>query len=395
MANKILVNGPINAMRLEGNVYGIKKIVYLFFDVHMSLSEQTQCVDPDSIDIVEYIINQITDSNKNVHIDFLFEQTKQRINNQLASSNMYINKYIVEVSKLFNDGYNKKNISNLRNHYIDIRDHTHVPLDIFLDTIYNIIQNSICNNFINENDNNNIINNIANIESHLKIVYNFMFTKNKMPKEFEKNQEIIELKHICDKIKNKYNHTENKNMLEVMMTQSKKIFEISFAIINSIKKEHNLFEKNVIRNYGQNKIMWKKHEFHEQMNFGTANIDYLNYLKKIYELYEGLNNNILNMFVIIMDIYAIRRIIDKDYITNIVVYTGASHSMNYVYMLVKYFDFEITHSSIKKHTFNDLKKKIKLLKFDDVSFKSKMYNIIIGDTFMQCSDLTIFPKKFE
>lgn len=101
------------------------------------------------------------------------------------------------------------------------------------------------------------------------------------------------------------------------------------------------------------------------------------------------------MFVIIMDIYAIRRIIDKDYITNIVVYTGASHSMNYVYMLVKYFDFEITHSSIKKHTFNDLKKKIKLLKFDDVSFKSKMYNIIIGDTFMQCSDLTIFPKKFE
>ena len=52
----------------------------------------------------------------------------------------------------------------------------------------------------------------------------------------------------------------------------------------------------------------------------------------------------------IMDLYFVKQFLDKDYITNSISYTGIDHSVHVLYILVKYFNFNITHIS----TLNDV-----------------------------------------
>ena len=90
-----------------------------------------------------------------------------------------------------------------------------------------------------------------------------------------------------------------------------------------------------------------------------------------------------------MDLFFLRRFLDKDYVTNGIVYTGALHSSTYVYTLIKYFGFKITHWSYLKVTPEELYKLVeKMNNPDDISeyiYPPKLY---------QCSDMTKFPKLF-
>ena len=52
---------------------------------------------------------------------------------------------------------------------------------------------------------------------------------------------------------------------------------------------------------------------------------------------------ILYSFSLLIDLYIINRFITKDYITNAVIYSGALHSSQYLLLLVKYFNFKVTH----------------------------------------------------
>ena len=47
----VFVNGPYNVVRLEGNVGKVKKVLYVFFDVHNDVSGQTECQNIRSIEI--------------------------------------------------------------------------------------------------------------------------------------------------------------------------------------------------------------------------------------------------------------------------------------------------------------------------------------------------------
>ena len=67
----------------------------------------------------------------------------------------------------------------------------------------------------------------------------------------------------------------------------------------------------------------------------------------------------MDINVTFMDVYFLRRFLDKKYITNTVTYTGINHSINYIYALVKYFDFKITHASYMKYDIKEATKKIK------------------------------------
>ena len=37
------ISGPINVIRLEGIVNGIKKVITLFMDIHLDEEDQTKC----------------------------------------------------------------------------------------------------------------------------------------------------------------------------------------------------------------------------------------------------------------------------------------------------------------------------------------------------------------
>lgn len=97
----------------------------------------------------------------------------------------------------------------------------------------------------------------------------------------------------------------------------------------------------------------------------------------------------MDIFVILTDLYFIRRFLDKEYIDTGIVYTGIIHSVDFVYVLLKYFDFDITNYSYLSKSPIELKQIIKKL---DNSRKLDKY--IFPPKLKQCSDLTKFPKLF-
>lgn len=52
------ISGPINVVRLEGNIFGIKKVLYVYFDVHLPNEQETKCENVFLDTIQNYIIDQ-------------------------------------------------------------------------------------------------------------------------------------------------------------------------------------------------------------------------------------------------------------------------------------------------------------------------------------------------
>ena len=53
--NPKFINGPTNFAQLKGYIDGIEKEIYIFFDKHYELENQTRCKSFDSVDISYYL----------------------------------------------------------------------------------------------------------------------------------------------------------------------------------------------------------------------------------------------------------------------------------------------------------------------------------------------------
>lgn len=91
-----------------------------------------------------------------------------------------------------------------------------------------------------------------------------------------------------------------------------------------------------------------------------------------------------------MDIYFLRRFLDKDYITNAITYTGSAHSNTYINILVKDFGFKITHASYSKIPDIDELNNIVKRTINSNDLGEYLYPPIQS----QCSDVTHFPENF-
>ena len=80
------------------------------------------------------------------------------------------------------------------------------------------------------------------------------------------------------------------------------------------------------------------------------------------------------------DVYFLRRILDKNYIKNIVTYCGRYHAFNYIYFLVKYYDFKI----IKMFDSNDLPINYIIDKFKKINYVQQIYPIFALEKIKQC-----------
>jgi hypothetical protein len=96
-----------------------------------------------------------------------------------------------------------------------------------------------------------------------------------------------------------------------------------------------------------------------------------------------------------MDIYILRRLLDKNYISTGILYCGMAHSANMINILVKDFNFKITHSS--KNI--DIDKINKDIKTKNYKFEKELIGLLIDFDMskkdIQCSDLSKFPKNFQ
>ena len=103
------------------------------------------------------------------------------------------------------------------------------------------------------------------------------------------------------------------------------------------------------------------------------------------------NDKIIRLLSIITDLYTLRRMLDKNYINNIVFYAGNAHVYNLINILVYEFNFKI----INIYEDDKCEKQIKLDKNFLYTFYEENYNDIINNNCVpiQCVDLNKFPEN--
>ena len=424
------INGPVNVVRLEGDVNGIKKVIYLFMDFHADVMFQTSCENIFAKDIQLYLAESFRDLNKtNKMYDFFLETWWMETQNVKYgySREVDINpkeKYIEEVMKFFRKVFqydpneNKVSVSkylkNVRLHYIDIRDYFTTNTFDRIHWILHAANTMWINTYVNTHLLTQIISAIDKIREDCLKIINILESA---IKSYNKTGKITIIKHRNASQMNdtaQMNESSqispeqqqiNEDRMEYLLHKTflnyknpniqKKIIKQVEILTNNLK--HIASECEII-NENFNKIIStipspivlvedKKRLF--EFNYGLSSITHRKILTFIFSEINTLEEKYTHFFMLFMDTYFLRRFLDKDYITNAIVYTGGAHSVYYIENLVKEFNFRVTDFSYSK--IPDLKElNAEILKRNDIN----LGELFFPPLFDQCSNVTHFPENF-
>jgi hypothetical protein len=369
ITKKYNINGPVNVFRLTNN----KKVVYIFGDFHNNLNNQTECVnDKNSLNInIDQFFRKIFKKYPDKKFDFFYEGfvdvepkiDKNQHDNFTYNFNYRTNKYFIQILKLVfnnielvdNKIHTSKQFDNARLHYFNFRNQ--LPhMKYILDNGNNFYQLRISNKY------NNIITELEKYKQIMSELKNFLLT--------DKNIYIV-------KIKSKYQnediqkiilHIFNNNVIKYLDLILEKITET----ISYIKNTSELYNVYI-----------------------PINIEY-DLRKKIYTNMTILSDHTTFVYANITDIYLVRRLVDKEYINNCIIYAGAYHMNHIAYILIKYFNYEITHianidKSLKNEDINKFIKSKNIIDYDDY----RSLGEYLWNNSYQCSNLSNFPDNLE
>ena len=387
------VSGPINTVRLEGQVGNINKVLYLFFDDHRDVSYQSECPDIRAIEFKNYLIKNFDKTEQK--IDFFMET--YTIYGVFSTYTKYAlqrkGNYLDTIRKFFQQNFNfdketnkihtSKEFPNVRLHYIDFRDLFFY--DILFDKLPSIRNyfDTYCwnNRYIISQDIHFFQKELKYIDDRVNFLKQYIYSGKKFEgqkspatelfdKIMNKVMNVYQNKDIHNKIK-KYFKNEGVQIFEKYEKESTEFFNYLNFLDKKIKKNPN-DKLNDINGYGLN--IYKV-------------VD--EYLPTIWKSIYDIRSCIFDISVFIIDIFFLRRFLDKSYITNALIYTGAAHSCNYLYFLVKYCDFKITHTSYQKIPSEKLHNIIK-----ESNNYTELIKYMSPQEFVQCSNLTGFPEQF-
>ena len=313
------INGPVNYIQLNGTINNINKNITIFLDKHYDLDNQTRCESFDSVDISQYLYKLIKETKEK--LDFFMEIRDEQIQSPITDKRdiyirdtikMFKSEFLISENKV---KYSKSN-SNVRLHYLDIRDH--------LGILYtqSIINNKILPE-LNLLKNNNYstgekITKIEEIKKQINLIKNhiqlFLNDKNDISINKPKNINGKNQKYYLNKTINKY-------------------------INNDLRYNINEFFNIVIIEYMSDFHKTILYEFIIYYKTDYANI----YIDKLLKIVASLDIIILKLYTLFTDVYFLRRVLDKNYVRNVITYCGRAHAINYIYFLVKYCKFRITN----------------------------------------------------
>lgn len=383
--NTISLNGPVNYFKLSNN----SKQINIFMDFHAPIHRQRKCEDYESKDVDKYFKKILSQDTEKIDetLDFFLEINPTSINYKYK---YYTNdNYLVSIRKMFSKLYNEKYASvdedempeqTIRLHYMDIRDYSSFnELKRKLETIISELDRTKLDNLILIiNELISIKNILIFIDSMIKSIisndknsiYEKLSTKkidfinlkekntNKEKSSNKVNQETLSsmnmvmdagLYQILQKILYNYKNSNNKDNIINLFTEhyiktSNYLIDKLKKLIPKISEMNKIIDDYVI----EEKITFE--EINSHKNDGSRDIlPYyfysMNKYKKIWreliDEVEEINHLIVKMGVIMTDCYFLRRIIDNSKITKSIVYTGAYHSVIYLWFLVKYYNYNI------------------------------------------------------
>lgn len=349
---KVSINGPHNYFKLTNG----EKTICLFSDVHWDANNQTECMNHEnSIDIDHFLKDFLINSIKsNKEYDLFIEHEHMWINSKKGLHN-YRDGYIQRVRKLFNknmdfDLSNNKiikssNYDNVRFHYFDFRFNT-IPE-------FNIIFNLDIYVYPPYDSNAKLSGIIYIIDTIIKEYSSFKNNiKKKKYKYINKTFNNYSNKKIKDKIQSIHKNHTSKFIDNIL--------ELCDEIKNNIDESYTI----LIDKYTNNKIKFElSTEIYKKMTF--------------------IQHYLLHGFSTCIDLYFIRRVLDKKFVNNVIGYMGGHHVINIVFFLVKYFNFEITDCFYNIHNYN-------IKKINDIFInESESYNIyhIFDNSTSQCIEI--------
>ncbi len=360
--NEIFLNGPLNYIKLINKK--TSQSIWLFMDFHKDIIHQNKCEEYDAKDFYKFINKKLLESNE--LIDFFLEINPTDINKNNNSNENGI--YIEETRKIFRKIYSNQKSShkqNIRLHYIDIRDYAFM-YDFYkqINSIFSLLKSSGLENI------ESIINKLINIKSTLEFI-------NQLISKIKENKLIIDEKNIkIDFINIKIESSDKKNysFYDILNTGFYQLLSTILLKYNNKTNKENII-KYFDQNYLENSIELVKfiNDFISKMNIiakkikeqddkQEINIDkiVLNSKLKDSRVYYGINKYeyekdynfifgtiekieviIAKLGCVFMDCFFLRRLIEKDYISKSIVYTGAYHSSIYIWFLIKYYGYQI------------------------------------------------------
>lgn len=407
----ITVNGPVNVIRLEGRIHGTDKVIYLFMDYHISVGNQTQCDNLFSDDVQKFLTNSfhaLNDSGRTY--DFFVEIYPTELADRRYQEGIvrkdYKEKYIEEVVKVFKKIFQfdtKKNkvsinkvFKNIRLHYLDIRDYFKNNIHEKVSEMVDIAHEFMVNDDIDVNNLNEIISLMEIMRDHLELVVEILSAANTnksttyakiIKNKSTETLDIKALEYLTDKIRNSYNYADVKKVMNKLIDDTIKNFNSIIIEIDQTIDEFNIYA-DTLGEIG-NKLV-KDANTSYIYNYGLSSYTIRQMINNIVNKTESLiDEKFIEFFARFTDIYFLRRFLDKDYITNAIVYTGALHSNMYISILVKKFNFKVTNASYSKiSNMTKLTNEIKKRSFMEIQ------ELILPVKFQQCSDMTLFPKNF-
>lgn len=379
------VNGPYNIVRLEGYVNGKKKIIYLFSDLH---AFDYECDDIDSLDINKYLLKVFRKAKKklpNIHYDFFVETFTRPEHENLDKVKRY--NYLLLVRKIFYHLTRKKRIlsdeMNIRLHYTDFRDYLstyefyNMALRASEETHHMFSDISLDSSYIN-----NIINILKPLPNKIKYIQYLINTdlvkvdiKDKTvyltPGNITKKESNNILTNIFVKIKYEYINNHIKSKLAKILVDLN-------LILNNILDKHK-YLLNFLANVRKDNTSY--------LDYATDSKDSLETITDIKICISDMSVMCSHVSAILIDIFMLRRFLDKDYITNAIYYCGGDHANFITTALIQYFDFKITHIAKSEHTIDELNKQLNKVNIHNTLDMRKLLK-----TSYQCSSLENFPE---
>lgn len=349
------VSGPVLVFRLE-NKKGHP--IYIFGETHMPLTNQQEChISFDSIRI-DQLFKKSFQQNKKIGFFLEIEPDISWYDDQYFKTRTL--QYIDTLRTLLSDNLSfdsktnkiisSKTFPNVMFHYFDIR-----------------ILLSEALLFINRPEIN-----IHNITEYLIKLKNNSI---KILHDYKNNRNFKKI------INKKYNN--NKLKKDILLLQ-KDILSECFLFIKhidiKIEKSKKYYQKYTEKKFIKNDNYFKKLEFKSSLLFSNS------------------QNNILFYLIMYNDLYLLRRLLDKNYNTDVdYIYCGNLHAINITLFLLKYTDYKITHCTGNKkfieENFQHYSTKWFVDNNDVIDNNTLGYTSFDG--FNQCVDMSEFPQQLD
>jgi hypothetical protein len=391
-----LINGPSSCYRLEGTLEGVHKVLYLFGNSPETMEFETHCELWKSEHFVKYFVKTMSKTDKNINYDLFFELSSPQDDifkdpkNNVSFHETYMsefNKYFKSTIKIVDDKNMKStDVINLNLHSNNIRKQKFGFDGILNFTLPNIstqINNiGLCTSYENLNNIYQYVNDLiiylnTSINYDISLFYKTDKNEIEYVKKYMGDELFGEISNIINKIKYDYEseNIKNKmaNFIDNIITTNNiilKLCEDFINILNIILDKHK-------KDCGKYNGCLYDYDVHHK------------YVIPLIKICNKLYFEVINLYVIIASMNLLRKFLNKIHISNAIFYTTYRQTLCILYILVKKFDFKITHSTNKKIKIPKMTQLIKK-HYNFSSFCEKTYQ----NNLYQCIDMSDFPDLF-